>query len=139
MVKLRETHSGPVVTYVLIAINVIVFLAEGGGALHALRIDPSGSLYDEGSLFGSLPRVPALGVAYGQWWRIVSSGFLHANMLHIGFNMWVLYYLGVMLEPALGRGRFVLVYGVSLLCGSSAPCWSPPTSPPSGPPARSLA
>ncbi len=117
VVRMRDTSSGPVVTYALIAINVIVFLAEGGGAL-SISGSPSGSLYEKGSLFGSIPRVPELGVAYGQWWRIVSSGFLHANLLHIGFNMWVLYYLGVMLEPALGRGRFVLVYGVSLLCGS---------------------
>ena len=117
VVRLRETPSGPVVTYALIAINVIVFLAEGGGAL-SISGSPTGSLYEKGSLFGSIPRVPELGVAYGEWWRIVSSGFLHANLLHIAFNMWVLYYLGVMLEPALGRARFGLVYGVSLLCGS---------------------
>ena len=105
VVRMRETPSGPVVTYALIAINVIVFLAEGGGAL-SISGSPSGSLYEKGSLFGSIPRVPELGVAYGEWWRIVSSGFLHANLLHIAFNMWVLYYLGVMLEPALGRARF---------------------------------
>jgi len=117
VVRLRETPSGPVVTYALIAINVIIFLAEGGGAL-SISGSPSGSLYEKGSLFGSIRLVPEQGVAYGEWWRIVSSGFLHANLLHIGFNMWVLYYLGVMLEPALGRARFALVYAVSLLCGS---------------------
>jgi membrane associated rhomboid family serine protease len=114
VVRLRDTRSGPVVTYALIAINVIVFLAEGGGAL-TFSGSASGSIYLKGALIGSLA---GKGVAYGEWWRIISSGFLHENIIHIGFNMWVLYYLGVMLEPALGRLRFALIYGVSLLCGS---------------------
>ena len=57
-------------------------------------------------------------MAHGQIWRIVTGGFLHENLLHIGFNMWVLYYLGMMLEPAIGRLRFGMVYAVSLLAGS---------------------
>ncbi|HUH81080.1 MAG TPA: rhomboid family intramembrane serine protease [Solirubrobacteraceae bacterium] len=114
VVRLRETHTGPVVTHALIAINVIVFLAEGGGAL-TFSGSSSGSLYIKGALIGSLF---GKGVAYGEWWRIVTSGFLHENILHIGFNMWVLYYLGTLLEPALGRLRFGLIYAVSLLCGS---------------------
>ena len=46
-----------------------------------------------------------------------SSGFLHANLIHIGFNMFVLYQLGKLLEPALGRLRFGLVYAVALFSG----------------------
>jgi membrane associated rhomboid family serine protease len=115
VVRMREMPSGPIVTYTLIAINVIVFLAEGSITLSG---SPSGSLYEKGALFGSIPRVPEQGVAYGEWWRVVTSGFLHANLIHIAFNMWVLYYLGTLLEPALGRARFALVYVVSLLCGS---------------------
>jgi membrane associated rhomboid family serine protease len=117
VVRMREMPTGPVVTYALIAINVIVFLAEGNLTFSGAS---SGSLYLKGALLGS-SEVPALagqGVAYGDWWRIVTSGFLHENLLHIAFNMWVLYYLGTMLEPALGRARFGLVYAVSLLCGS---------------------
>ena len=72
----------------------------------------------EGALFGSFPGLPDLGVAHGQCWRLVTSGFLHENLLHIGFNMYVLYILGMMLEPALGRLRFGVIYGVSLLTGS---------------------
>ena len=59
-----------------------------------------------------------MGVAHGQWWRIVTSGFLHENLIHIGFNMYVLYLLGQMLEPALGQLRFGVIYAVSLLTGS---------------------
>ncbi len=57
-------------------------------------------------------------MAHGQIYRVVTGGFLHENILHIGLNMWVLYYLGMMLEPAIGRLRFGMIYAVSLLAGS---------------------
>ena len=57
-------------------------------------------------------------MANGQWYRIVSAGFLHENLIHIGLNMWVLYLLGQLMEPVLGRLRFALVYGVALIAGS---------------------
>jgi membrane associated rhomboid family serine protease len=107
----------PRVTYALIAINVIVFLTEGSGVF-SFGGAASGTVVEEGGLIGSFPGLPNIGVAHGQPWRIVTSGFLHENLLHIGFNMWVLYVLGMMLEPALGRLKFAVVYGVSLLCGS---------------------
>ena len=50
-----------------------------------------------------LSRAAGHGVAHGQWWRLVTGGFLHENLLHIGFNMYILYILGMMLEPAIGR------------------------------------
>ncbi len=119
VVRMRSVSTVPRVTYALIAINVAVFLAEGSGSLSASG-SASGTLIREGALLGSspLPQLAGEGVAHGQWWRLISSGFLHENLLHIGFNMWVLYYLGTMLEPAVGRVRFALIYGVSLLCGS---------------------
>jgi membrane associated rhomboid family serine protease len=118
VVRMRDMATVPQVTYALIAINVIAFLAEGkltltgSGAAH--------SLYRQGALLGSseFPVLAGEGVAHGQWWRIVSGGFLHENFLHIGFNMYILYILGRMLEPALGRVKFATVYAVSLLTGS---------------------
>jgi membrane associated rhomboid family serine protease len=98
-------------TMVLIAINVVVFLIEiaggsgGLGGLSTLRI------YDMGGLFG-----PA--VAAGDWWRLISSGFVHVSLIHIGFNMVLLYFLGRLLEPALGTPRFVVLYFAALLAGS---------------------
>jgi membrane associated rhomboid family serine protease len=117
--RMRELSAVPQVTYALIAINVIVFLAEGSGAF-SFGGGASGSVIRDGALLGSsgLPGLMGEGVAHGQWWRIVTGGFLHENLLHIGFNMWVLYYLGTMLEPVLGRLKFALIYGVSLLTGS---------------------
>jgi membrane associated rhomboid family serine protease len=117
--RLREMTTVPQVTYALIAINVIAFIAEGSGGF-SLTGGASGTVLREGALLGSseLPALAGQGVAHGQWWRLITGGFLHENLLHIGFNMWVLYYLGTILEPALGRLRFALIYAVSLLTGS---------------------
>lgn len=112
---IRSVSNRPELTLALIAVNVVAFLAEGNVTFTG---QPSGKVYAEGALFGSLERFPELGVAHGQWWRIVTGGFLHENIIHIGFNMYVLYLLGQMLEPALGRLRFGLIYAVSLLAGS---------------------
>lgn len=118
VVRMRDMTSTPQVTVALIAINVIVFLAEGGSA-------GGSTVAEKGELLGSgIQRaangggIEYLGVAYGQWWRIVTGGFLHANFLHIAFNMYLLYLLGQMLEPVLGHFKFALVYFVSLLTGS---------------------
>ncbi len=53
------------------------------------------------------------------WYRLVSSGFVHYGVIHLGFNMFLLYQLGGMLESALGRVRFVLVYLTCLLGGAA--------------------
>jgi membrane associated rhomboid family serine protease len=100
----------PQLTYVLIAINVIAFVAmsASGGGLTG-RAD--GEVFVNGALFG-----PA--VAAGDWWRIVTGGFLHAGLLHIAFNMYFLYFLGTMFEAEFGKLRFGIIYFVSLLGGS---------------------
>lgn len=100
----------PVVTQVLIAVNAAVFLLGlADSATNAVA--GRGGFAVDGGLFG-----PAVGG--GEWYRIVTSGFLHAGLMHLGFNMLALWNLGMILEPALGRLRFALVYLVSLLTGS---------------------
>lgn len=69
----------------------------------AVRL-PDGSIYRSGD---------------GEWWRMITSGFLHFGLIHIGFNMYLLYMLGQMLEPAIGRIRFALVYLAALLGGAT--------------------
>jgi membrane associated rhomboid family serine protease len=123
---LRNTARRPEVTIALIAINVLAFLAEGNITLSG---QPTSKVYEEGALIGSIRGFPTLGVAHGQWWRIVTSGFLHENIIHIGFNMYVLYILGQMLEPALGRLKFGTIYAVSLLTGSFGALLVTPHSP----------
>jgi membrane associated rhomboid family serine protease len=107
---LRSTSTEPTLTYVIIAINVLVFLAQmstGAGGLNAT----SGTVFSDGALYGPL-------VADGDWWRIVTGGFLHGGLLHIAFNMYFVYFLGVLIEPAIGKLRFGALYCVSLLGGS---------------------
>jgi membrane associated rhomboid family serine protease len=117
-VRMRDMALRPDVTYALIAINVIAFLTEGNLTLNGGGTGDT--VYLKGALLGSseIPALAGQGVAHGQWWRLVTSGFLHENILHIGFNMLVLYYIGVMLEPAIGHVKFAVIYGVSLLAGS---------------------
>jgi len=116
VMRMRSATTVPRVTYALIVINVVVFLAEG--KITATGGGVGNSVYQKGALLGSSETLVGQGVAHGQWWRIISGGFLHENLLHIGFNMYVLYVLGQMLEPALGSLKFGVVYFVSLLTGS---------------------
>jgi membrane associated rhomboid family serine protease len=97
-------------TFALIAINVIVFLAGllGGGAT---GLSGGGSLITDAGLRGP-------DIADGDWWRVVTGGFLHAGVLHLLLNMYVLYVAGSILEPGIGTPRFLGVYFVSLLAGS---------------------
>jgi membrane associated rhomboid family serine protease len=57
-------------------------------------------------------------VADGDWYRLLTSAFLHYGVTHILFNMWALYVVGPPLEVALGRLRFIALYGLSALGGS---------------------
>jgi membrane associated rhomboid family serine protease len=101
----------PVATYILIAINVAAFLGSSSGGL-SLSGSEAGSVYQHGALFG-----PAIAHQH-EYWRLITSGFLHANLLHILFNMYFIYVIGTMLEPAIGTARFLAVYFTSLLLGS---------------------
>jgi membrane associated rhomboid family serine protease len=102
--------AAPIATQAIVAINVIVYLAElatgsGFGSV-------SGTIYEKGALFGPLVE-PG-----GEWWRLVTTGFLHASFFHVAFNMVFIWFIGRSLEPAIGSARFVVAYAASLLCGS---------------------
>lgn len=99
-------------TYFLIGLNVIAFAAEVLGGGGATSLNGGGSLINDGGLNAFAVDVQ------GEWWRIVTGGFLHAGPLHLLLNMFALYILGSLLEPAVGTARFVAIYVVSLLAGS---------------------
>ena len=112
-------------TQTLVVINVLVFLWEVADGL---------------SISGGFTQVPypwLHGVLYGpfmsngrhEYWRLLTSGFLHANLIHIGFNMFSLYFVGRSLEPAVGRLYFAAVYFTALLAGSFGALWFTPDSP----------
>ena len=107
------TQRSWVVTQALIAINVVVFLAEGSSVYTLTGSAGPGSW----ALNHGFLDAPVVGVLH-QYYRLGTSGFLHLDLLHIGSNMLVLYFVGRMLEPAIGRIRFLAVYFVGLFAGS---------------------
>jgi membrane associated rhomboid family serine protease len=126
-VRSPQGHRGFEVTIVLIAINVIAFLTEGASALTLTgTANPTSTVIYHGLLFG-----PFIEVNH-EYYRLLTSGFLHWDFLHIGLNMYVLYWLGRLLEPAMGRQRFLTIYFVGLLAGSLGVLIVTPTSPTAG-------
>lgn len=105
-------------TYALIGLCVAAFAGEiaTGGTLTGGR----GTLTFDFGLFswGLDGAGNEVGVAAGEPYRLVTTAFLHAGILHLGLNMVALYFLGMLLEPALGTARFLGIYAVSILCGS---------------------
>jgi membrane associated rhomboid family serine protease len=104
----------PVVTYALIAANLAVWgvgVLLGLAAGSAAGLTGGDALAALGGLYG--PRVAA-----GEWWRILTAGFLHAGLLHVGMNMLALFVFGPPLEASLGRLRFSVLYLASLVAGS---------------------
>jgi membrane associated rhomboid family serine protease len=123
------TGSAPI-TKALIAINLAIYLltvSQGGGGLNA----PGGSLFNKWILLGSNQHYPFLGdIAHDhQWWRLVTSMFLHASIIHIGFNMYALWVIGTPVEQYLGRARYIGLYFVSGLAGSTGALLAAPLTP----------
>jgi membrane associated rhomboid family serine protease len=113
---MATTRSEPRVTVAIIIVCVAAFLGTNGFS------GGSGTLWGDLLLFG-----PA--VHDGDWWRLVTSGFLHAGPIHILFNMYLLWILGNMLEPTLGSSRFAALYFTALLAGACGALVVDPNSP----------
>lgn len=109
--KFWNARQPTLITYALIGINIAVYLwtlsanqkvGIGGGIQHGER-----------TLGLDKPDMQS-----GEYYRLITSGFLHFGLFHIGMNMLLLFQLGQLLEPAVGRVRFALLYFASLLGGS---------------------
>jgi membrane associated rhomboid family serine protease len=116
------------VTRVLVAVNVLIYLAElGSGA--GVNAD-SGWIFAHGTLIGGPTIIDGAfyeGVAGGEWWRLITAAFLHYGPIHLGFNMLALWWLGGAVEAAIGSWRFLLLYLVSGLAGSAGALLLTPT------------
>lgn len=123
--RVRSGLPTPIVTYVLMGINVLVFLVTALQAKSLLDngrgfVNPySGAAVFDSSLFGRWVLSP-LDVAAGDWMRLLGSGFLHFGLVHLAVNMFALYILGRDTELVLGRARYTAVYLISLLGGSAS-------------------
>ena len=94
--------GNPLVTIGLIVANVAFYLFGQATGERGWQLD-----------FGMIPFL-----ALDEPWRWVTSGFVHFGFLHMGLNMYMLFTFGGQLEKILGRARFALLYGLSLLGGS---------------------
>jgi membrane associated rhomboid family serine protease len=121
VITTRSLDVSPIVTQVLIGINVAAFLfilsrggtISGGGGSGTTDFGLLGA--------GQLTRVsPIIGVASGEWYRLITGAFLHASIIHIGMNMLVLWLVGNQLERVLGHWRFLSLYVAAMLAGSFA-------------------
>jgi membrane associated rhomboid family serine protease len=111
--------SGAIVTKILIAINVGVYLLELG--LGGEVNGTNNRIFNEGYLAGPP-------VADGDWWRLFTAMFLHYGPFHLGLNMLALWWFGSAVELVLGRGRYLLLYIVSGLAGSAGALLLTPNS-----------
>ncbi len=114
----RVHPNQSIVTYTLIAINVIMFGIEQSSSTFELKY----------ALWGDTPFAsPYAGVAHGEYYRLLTSMFLHAGITHILFNMWALFVVGPPLEAMLGRVRFTVLYFLAGFAGSTlAYAWAGP-------------
>jgi membrane associated rhomboid family serine protease len=121
----KRVGNPALTSQLLIAANLAVFLLVivTGGKLspwfYRLALLPEGGVAEVEGGFQVFE-----GVADGAYWQLVTSGFTHLDLWHIGFNMLALWVLGPQLEAVLGRTRFLAVYLLSLLSGSALVYWA---------------
>lgn len=103
------TFGKPFLTYILLAINVLIFLLLelNGGSTQTETLIQYGAKYN-----------PA--IIDGQWWRLISSMFLHIGFIHLFMNMLAVFYLGVTVERIYGSWRFLVIYFMAGIGGSIA-------------------
>jgi len=111
-----QLTSGPTVTYALLGINVLAYLGELASNAFTTRFEMVGQ--------GITSHGQVVGVAEGEWYRLLTAAFLHSppggglGITHILFNMWALWMLGPQLEQVLGRARYLALYLLSALAGN---------------------
>lgn len=117
---------GAYVTWAIIAINVVVFLVDAAlsGSGFSL-MGGGGPLVEQGAVFG-----PA--VAAGEWWRILTSAFLHLGLLHLAFNMYALYLFGPIIEQMYGHVEYLVAYLLCAIGGSVLTILAAPETPAAG-------
>ncbi|SBT43889.1 rhomboid family intramembrane serine protease [Micromonospora auratinigra] len=126
-----RVSARPVVTYALIALVVLAYLVELArpsivdqfDSLGTGLVDDAGQFYvDQG---GPYPGLHHVGIAHGEWYRLITSAFLHSlpaqgvlGILHVVFNLYWIWVLGRIVEERLGGARFLAVYLLAALGGS---------------------
>lgn len=123
--RVERGSSGPVLgglipqahftTVMILTINVGLYLAA---TVYSMRSGNEGAWMDlDGRTLLQFGAKLREAIALGQWWRLVTAGFLHLNLLHILMNCWVLYDLGAQVEEFFGTARFIVFYFVTTVAG----------------------
>jgi rhomboid protease GluP len=112
--RINHGTPGSPITWTMIVLNVLIFLAMALGGIynHGPEAENSGLIH-WGANYGPY-------TLEGQWWRLLTSMFLHGGWVHIGMNMAALYSVGVFCERLFGSRRFLLLYLVAGVSGSAA-------------------
>ncbi len=115
----RTTRGKPVLTGALVVSNIVLFLVNlvESGSIWSVQVTWRDLSYGIGIWAKGATWGQAIDVG-GEWWRLVSGAFLHANILHVGFNVLLLWLLGRELEGLMGPFRFGLVYFAALMAGA---------------------
>lgn len=103
IVRKLNTFSRPVVTQTIIVICVALFVLSFG--------------IDQNEIIFNFGLNPTLVQYYGEYYRLISSMFLHLNFMHIAFNMLALWQVGMVLEDRLGKYKFIVIYFLSGIAG----------------------
>jgi membrane associated rhomboid family serine protease len=112
-VRVARAQGVAIATGAIVALNVLVFLIELAQGVTITGQDLGGSqVVRDYALYGA-------GVADGEWYRMITSAFLHAGLFHIGFNMWLLWVLGGALERYAGPVRLLILYFAAVLWGAA--------------------
>ena len=133
--RMMTSGSQPVVTRVLVGLNGLAFLYSivlSGSAGGITRIDQR--LLIDGGLFARAwlregGNIEQIGVDTGEYYRLVTSAFLHDGIFHLAFNMYALWLLGQLLEAGFGRARYLSLFVVSMLGGAFGVLLLSPDSP----------
>jgi len=120
-----ETHY---TTFIILAVNFVLFIAT---LILSMKRAGGGDFSLFGGVDGHVLRIFGAKDAFfilrgGEWWRLVTAGFLHAGVFHILMNTWVLFDLGARVEEFYGTARYLVIYLFSSVAGFTLSMfWSP--------------
>ena len=113
--KLALGVGGYYVTYTLIGINVLVFIVMVFGGVNIFN-PTAGDILTWGGNMRAY-------TASGEWWRLISCVFVHIGIIHLFFNMYALYSIGIYLEPIIGRWNYLAAYLATGVLASVTSLW----------------
>lgn len=114
-IEIFKPVEGYYITPILIILNILIFIVMALSGVHVL--DPAGQ---DLLVWGANYRPLTLD---GQWWRLFTACFIHIGVMHVLFNMYALYYIGILLERHIGKFRFLAAYILSGIAASVISLW----------------